>query len=173
MSTSAADRLMVVLNLSLTELIWEVSGLNGGGIQAIPLLQNKIGPGNRALLTQFNGCAPFSISLTKNLIDPVAARIAPDLELPRSVAPHDLALIDQNPTFREHPWGAACWVVLEGGDLRIRCLKLDGTRLLRASEASTGETWHPIPLHDHGILDVVKGRVVWIGREISSGGSCG
>lgn len=173
LSTSSADRLLSVLNLSIVELIGQESANSGPGIHGIPLLRNRIGPGARASLSQFDGYAPFSISLTNALVDPVAGRIAPDLGLPKCIAPNDLALLDQNPSFRENPSGDTCWVVSEGKDLRIRCLRLDGERLLFANESGAGDQWRPIPLHDSDILDVVKARVVWIRREIRlSGSSC-
>ncbi|MDP9171616.1 MAG: hypothetical protein M3N54_13445 [Acidobacteriota bacterium] len=111
--------------------------------------------------------------MTGALVDPVAARIAPDLVLPRSVAPDDLALLDQNPALRESPPAGACWVISEANGLRIRYVRREGTRLFIANESSVADParWRSLSLSDRGILDIVRARVVWVGRDLRPDGS--
>ena len=86
------------------------------GVQAIPIIRNRIGPGTDAVLTAIRGHFPFPRSLLKGLVDPLAARLGPDLVLPKTVAAHDLVLLDQNPRIRSAPGGGGVWVVDDGGD---------------------------------------------------------
>jgi hypothetical protein len=168
LSTASADRLLVALNLSVPELIWRASGPIDTGVQAVPVLRNRLGPGTDAALDQFNGYMPFPAAQTASLVDPVAARVAPDLVLPGPLATNDLVLLDQNPLPRETPSPRFCWVISDGASLRIRYAGLTGAGVSIANESNVHNPrlWRFIPLHERGILDVVKARVVWIGREL-------
>jgi hypothetical protein len=170
LSTASADRLMQALQLSVPELLWRCPSEKDIGVQAVPVLRNRIGPGTDANLTIFGGYIPFPATLVADLIQPVAARLGPDLVLPRSVAPNDLVLLDQNPRRRESPSGMSCWVVVETAGLRVRYVKLGGADVYVANEANLREPeqWESIPSHTGSILDIVRARIVWIGRQMET-----
>lgn len=106
--------------------------------------------------------------MVENLVDPVAARLGPDLVMPRVLAPHDLVLLDQNPEVRAAPGADGLWVLCEGNRLRVRYLRLGGTRLYVVDETTLADPqrWHSIPLQGRNILDIVRARIVWMGREM-------
>ena len=159
---------MQALKLSVPELLWRYPGDIEIGVRAVPLIRNLIGPGTEASFTVFRGYMPFPAVLVAGLLQPVAARLAPDLVLPAPVATNDLVLLDQNPAVRARPSGGNCWVVADGTGLRVRYVKLGGTRVYLANEATVHDPqrWQSIPLQGRNILDIVRARIVWIGREM-------
>ncbi len=180
LSTSSADRLMNALGIRSADLLWGLSSggsmSNGsmsnkdGGIRAVPLVRNRIGPGTAGVLDAFRGNIPMPGSLLKNLIDPVAAHLAPDLVMPAALAANDLVLLDQNPAVRSAPAGSGVWVVAEGAGLRARYVRLAGARLLLGNEVtrSDPQQWLSVPLQGRNILEIVRAHIVWIGREMET-----
>jgi hypothetical protein len=168
LSTDSADRLMRALNLSTEDLLWAASGGGGVGVRSVPLARNRIGPGYDSSLSESRGAMPFPALLVDSLVDPVAARLAPDLLLPRALAANDLVLLDQNPAVRTSVQGSGAWVVYVNGVLSVRYLRRGGTLLYVANESNVKDParWHAIPLARQNILDVVRARIVWFGREI-------
>jgi hypothetical protein len=168
LSIGSADRLMHALDIRVPDLLWGVSSERNAGVQAIPMVRNRIGPGAGAVLTAIRGHFPFPRSLLKGLVDPLAARLGPDLVLPKAVAPHDLVLLDQNPRMRSAPGSRGVWVVDEGAGLRVRYLLTGGTDLFAANEATLEDPhkWVSFPQPGRNILDIVRARIVWISREM-------
>ena len=175
LSTRSADRLMNALGIHVADLLWGssadgISARAGAGIVAVPFLRNRIGPGAAGVLTVFRGNIPMPGGLLKNLIEPVAAYLAPDLVMPAALAANDLVLLDQNPAVRAAPAGKGVWIVAEGAGLRARYLRLAGTRLLVGNEVTRGDPqqWLSIPLQGRNILEIVRAHIVWIGREMET-----
>jgi hypothetical protein len=167
-STAAADRLMRTLDIHIPDPQWRVSSEPDSESRDVPLLRGRIGPGTDAVLTQTRGYYPFPQSVLRDLVDPLAARLGPELVLPRSLAAHDLVLLDQNPRLREAPGAKSTWVVSEGAGLRVRYLRMEGARLCVANEVTLGDPrqWHSISLPGRNILDIVRARIVWTSREM-------
>ena len=168
LSISSADRLMQALELSVAGLLWRLPEDIEAGVRVVPVIRNPIGPGTEASFSIFNGYMPFPVRVVKSLVQPIAARLAPDLVLPKMFLANDLALLDQNVARRRQPSGNHCWVVADGSGLRIRYVRLGGARVYLANEATVGDppNWQSIPLAGRDILDVVRARIVWIGREM-------
>jgi hypothetical protein len=169
LSPGSADRLMDALGVTLPELLWRSGSEDGSGVRVVPVLRNRIGPGIEADLTSWRGFMPFPRRLVEPLANPVAARLAPDLVLPRMLAANDVILLDQSPEMRANPRGESCWVVADGSDLSVRYVKMGGTKLYLAGETTVREPhlWEAVSLCGKDILDIVRARVVWIGREIN------
>jgi hypothetical protein len=168
LSTGSADRLLHALDLTVPELLWRYSNEIETGVRAVPVIKNRIGPGNEAVFSIFRGYMPFPLGLVKGLVEPVAARLAPDLVLPKLVAPNDLVLLDQNTAVRQAPSGKNCWVVAESSGLRVRYVRLAEAKVYLANEATAADpgNWQSIALAGRDILEIVRARIVWIGREI-------
>jgi hypothetical protein len=105
-STGAVDRLMQALDIRISDLLWRVSTEPDAGFRAIPIVRNRIGPGSDAVFTVIRGHYPLPESLLTDVINPLAARLGPDLVMPGPLAAHDLVLLDQNPRIRSHRLGA-------------------------------------------------------------------
>jgi hypothetical protein len=169
-SNESADRLMRALDIQVTDLLWPIPEIDDVHVRAVPIVRNRIGPGSDAVFTSFRGQMPMPERLLKDLIEPVVARLAPDLVMPKALAAQDLALLDQNPASRSAPGGNGAWVVALGAGLQVRYLRTAGTCLYVANEATIEdpERWQAIPLQGRNILDVVRARIVWIGREMET-----
>jgi len=167
-STAAADRLMQALDLRIPDPGWRSPSQSDSAVRAVPLLRDRIGPGVDTVLTEIDGQAQLPESLLRDVVDPLAAWLGPDLVLPKSLAAHDLVLLDQNPRLREAPGAKSIWIVSEGAGLRVRYLRLDGARLCVANEVTREDPgkWHSIPLQGRNILDIVRARIVWMGRKM-------
>jgi hypothetical protein len=159
---------MEALGLQLSDLVWTVSTRPGSGFQAVPIVRSRIGPGTDAVLTSTLGHIILSQSLLQDLVDPVAARLAPDLVLPKPFQAHDLLLLDQNPLLRAAPDPASLWIVSEGAGLRVRYIRFGGARLYVVNENTLDDPrkWNSIPLQASNILNIVRARVVWMSREV-------
>jgi hypothetical protein len=174
LSIKSADRLMLALEIRVSDLLWLGSGEDDVSVRTVPVVRNRIGPGTDSILTVFRGYLPLPQSLLRNLIRPVAARLAPDLVLPRAVAARDLVLLDQNPAVRAMSGSASAsdsiWIVDGGAGLRVRYLRVGGTLLYIAHEDNLSDPrrWKATPLRGRNILDIVRARIVWIGREMET-----
>lgn len=168
LSFNSADRLMQALDFEVPDLLWRTSSGGDAGFRAVPMMRNRIGPGTDGTLTAIRGHVPLPQSLLKDLVDPVTARLGPDLVLPRALAVHDLVLLDQSPRIRAAPGCGGLWVVTEGAGLRVRYLRTGGTCLYIANEATLDDKqrWHSVPLQGRNILDIVRARIVWFCREM-------
>jgi hypothetical protein len=168
LSNESADRLLQALEINLPDLLWRDNTLAAVNFRAVPVMQNRIGPGSEAVFSAWSGQVPLPESLVASLVEPVIARLAPDLVLPRTLAANDLALLDQNPAVRSRPGGTAAWVVSERSGMRVRYLRIERGQLFAVNEATLDdpEQWQLIPLEGRNILEVVRARIVWIGREM-------
>ena len=167
LSTEATDRLMRALDLSVPDVVWRSATEPATDVRSIPLVRDRIGPASGGVLTVIAGYYPFPERMLHDLVDPIAARLGPDLAMPSRLAVRDLVLLDQNPRLRAKPADdGALWVVEQGAGLTVRCLRLSHTHLLIANEAT--RQWQPIALAGENIVDIVRAQIVWIGREVET-----
>jgi hypothetical protein len=165
LSPSSADRLMQALGLTVAEILWEMPGEADTGVAIIPIVRHRIGPGALADLSVYKGVFPLPKALLIGLIDPVLARLSPDLSLPSELSQHDLVLLDRNPEDLRNPDEGGLWVVSETGGMRIRHIRVRESGMYTATQATLDhpDAWRPIK---GNILDVVRARIVWISRTM-------
>jgi len=170
LSPTSSDRLMRALNLQITDLLWRCSGEDGLNFRIIPVLRARLGPGSEAVFTDFRSYTPVPLPLLQNLERPVCARLAPDLVMPCAFSGNDLVLLDQSENVRSAPSPAGWWVVSESGGLRVRYIRTHDARLFIANEArlEQPDEWDLIPLARRNILEIVRARIVWMGREMET-----
>ncbi len=170
LSQDSADRLLNALDLNISALLFSLDRKSDASIQTVPKLRNKIGTGGGASFSAFRGFMPFSSAQVATLVDPVVAQLGPDLVLPGPLKPNDLVLLDQNPVPRRSPGGGGCWVIAQNGALQARYVKLGGTRIYIADEATLREPpkWDLVSLERRDILEIVRARIVWIGRDLAA-----
>jgi hypothetical protein len=168
LSLESADRLLHALDLNIPALLFSLDGRSDVSIQIVPTLRSRIGAGAGAALTAFRGFMPFPSSQTASLVEPVVGQLGPDLVLPRALQPNDYVLLDQNPRLRRNPGGGGYWVIAENGVLHARYLRLGGTCVYIADEATLRDPpkWAMISLERSDILEIVRARIVWIGRDL-------
>jgi hypothetical protein len=176
LSADSADRLMAALGLNIPDPVWPASIQDEPLVRraAVPLLRNRIGPGISADFSVFRGYKEYEETALQGLVDPVAARLAPDPALPRELAANDLVLLDQSPRVRESPDRRSCWVVAVGSGLRVRYLRTSkatsgrtkAVRLEAGAAIGVDAVWQPIVLRGRNILDIVRARIVQLEREM-------
>jgi hypothetical protein len=175
LSPVAADRLMRALNVTVPQVVWSGGGLDATAVSAVPVLRSRVGPGTEASFDSFRGFLPFPIGLVGG-IEPLAAYLSADLALPSEYRNGDLVLLDVNREKRlalsesAESAGQSCWVVAAGGGLRVRYVRRTRGGLEIASEPGVAGSrdWQPISLHGKSIPDIVRARIVWIGREMET-----
>lgn len=169
LSTDSADRLMRALNLSTEDLMWEAAGGSAGGLKPVPVCRTRLGPGFETPLESSSGTMPFPAGLIARLQDPVAARLAPDIAMPSALKAGDVVLLDRNPIIRTHPGGAGIWLIDLYGSLCVRYVRKGGDGhyyVVTEQNLKDSSLWRRIPGPKQTILDVVRAKVVWFGREV-------
>jgi hypothetical protein len=161
---------MRALDVSVPQLLWLGPHIAASEIREVPLLRDRIGPGSEASFSAFRGYLPFSAPLVAGLDDPVAAHLSADLTLPSELRPGDLVLLDRNAARRILPEPGSCWVVADGAGLRVRYVRRNGGSLEMggASNRADIRAWRTVSLHGRDILEIVRARIVWVGREMEA-----
>lgn len=169
-SPAAADQLLRALNVSVPQLLWLGANIAASEVREVPLLRNPIGPGSDASFSEFRGYLPFSAPLLAGLDDAVAAHLSADLALPSELRTGDLVLLDRNAARRILPEPGSCWVVADGAGLRVRYVRRNGSELeMGATSGRSGlRVWRTVSLHGRDILEIVRARIVWVGREMEA-----
>jgi hypothetical protein len=179
LSPDAADRLMRALEVTVPQILW--AGQAGAGVAAgvvagvvagddfipVPLLRDRIGPGTAASFEALRGYVPLTAAMVSGLTDPLAAYLAADLALPDEFRPGDLVLLDRNPQARMALKSPGFWVVADNAGVRVRYVRRAQSGLEIAGFAGGGE-WQLLPLRSLNVLDIVRARIVWIGREVET-----
>jgi hypothetical protein len=170
LSPVAADRLMRAMGVTVPEVLWAAGGMNLAEVRAVPILRSRVGPGTMASFESFRGYMPFPAGLVAALKDPVAAYLAADLALPAEYRADDLVLLDSNPVIRTALASSACWIVKENAGLRVRYVRRARGGLEVASDPGLTHNpeWRAISLHRRNILEIVRARIVWFGREMET-----
>jgi hypothetical protein len=169
LSPLAADRLMRALDVTVPQVVWSAGESGFAEVRAVPVLRNRIGPGTEASFSSFRGYVPFPQGLVAG-IEPLAAYLAADLAMPSEFHTGDLVLLDITRAVRLAPSTPSCWIVAENAGLRVRYVRRARGGLETASYPGlTGaRDWRPTPLQGRSIADIVRARIVWIGREIEA-----
>lgn len=161
---------MAVLNVGVDDLVWSETGQTGADIRAVALLRQRIGPGHDASLSAVRGAVPFRAVQLEQLVQPVAGKLAADPVMPGAFAANDLVLMDQSPTRRNMPDAGGYWVTAEQGGLRVRQIRMQDSALyvVWRSDVNDPAAWRRVSLNGRSILDVVRARIVWFGREVET-----
>jgi hypothetical protein len=175
LSTDMADQVLRNLRINVFDLlepdefraIEERADARRG---SVPLLEGRIGPGlpfpsGEGAWERF----PFLSDELDRLGDPALVELAPDPRMHPLFSGGDAALLDRTPDRRRHPEPGGCYALDLGPDSLIRCVRHRPDALYLTT--TTTETPEPLPgdyvsLADRNILEVVKAKVVWIGRNL-------
>lgn len=179
LSPDAADRVLKCLRLSVLDLI-TVPELHQAGCpqcpkhgayRGVPILEGWLGPGlPLPTATGPEYRCPFPTLLVTSLTDPVVARLTADARMTAVVRHNDLVLLDRSHHSRSRLDGEGLYVVNRHGEGLIRRLRMEGRRVFLGTEAGLGRPceWEEIVLENSHVMDIVRARVVWIGRYLLS-----
>jgi transcriptional regulator with XRE-family HTH domain len=175
LSPEIADLILRELKISLLDLL-EQEELSARislshapqRYREVPLLDGRIGPGfefpDNLSPVEFY---PFPSALLAPLVRPIAARLADDPSMLSTVAGGDLVLLDQSENRRRETDADALYTVSRNGESLVRWVR-QGARCIYLATADSflrPPDWEHVPLVGWHLLEVVKARIVWIGRE--------
>ena len=175
LSAQMADQVLAELHLSALDLIAE-GDLGGPSAAArnepyaeAPLLEGRLGPGCCFPDTgRRRGALPFVPSELAGIVQPLAVRLARDPQQRHLFRDGDVALLAPFPENGRDPVGEdrrAYYAVNSAGSGLIRRVERRGNRLLLLSEQGASGALC-IAVTDRNILEVVRARVIWIGRYL-------
>ena len=136
----------------------------------IPLLASAIGPGNLWNLKfsshrcSVSGPLPAFVPRRRAF-----GRLEPDPHMPFLTSANNLALLDMSPAARKLDSPESLFLVAVSNQPLLRWIRAGFGRLYLADELALSRPplWQPVPLRHDELLQVVKGRVAWLGREAS------
>jgi DNA-binding transcriptional regulator YdaS (Cro superfamily) len=178
LSPEIADRIVRKLGISLLELFprQEVEAVWRNRLDwpwcEVPVLEGWIGPG-LPLPVRISSIEkyPFPKSFIRALDRPVVARLTRDPLLAPVFTQDDLVLLDHSAARRASPEPDGFFLISRQGEGVIRRLRRAGSRLgLLAADTFEGprlvDKFTLGPTH---VLDVVRAKVVWMGRYLDAG----
>ena len=170
LSPEMADRILRELHFDVHQLLCPDSSKRSAGTRAVEFVsvfEGALGPGHPFPARMGASEYPFPAEDLADLTEPRLVRLAADPALGDAFLPGDLALLDHDPGRLRDPDHNTLFAVDLGEHGLVRRVQHDGRRLLLtapAAQAGSEKQW--IPLTSRTILNVVKARVVWIGRKL-------
>lgn len=174
LTADLADRLLVALGIPLISLLTqqELGGLGPpGGVEfaAVPVLQGRLGGG--AAFPQ-PGPQPSRYFLPERLL---AAAVSPavvqldggETAMSPFLEPGDWVLLDRSPAVRRRPlFEHAYALAWKGRGYVARCRVVGGALVLVADNPrQSSDIPSQIPRTGLDVLNLVKGKIIWLGRE--------
>ena len=151
------------------------------GFVALPLLATPIAAGAPLLVErdpEHDGTLAFRDKTVQKFIDPICLRVGRREESMRPlIHPRDVVVIDRDPKRRLPPVNGRVYAVNfgpltgeEGGALK-RIDLVDHTLIVSSDNADKAH--YPTQAfmlgHEHNLLDILVGEVVWLGRTVADG----
>lgn len=178
LTSDVADRLMAHLGLTLEDLFTKDELENAlparefrdSAFAEVPLMRGRIAAGQPFPVdARFSGGRAFTTEFLQQYTNPVLVKVgASETSMLPSIQPNDLVLIDQNEDKRKVPQFSRVYALSleEGGTLK-HCEVVEGALVIVPENMQQrGFSPRTMSLHDRNILDIVRGEVVWIGREL-------
>ena len=175
MNPELADSVMERMAIPLLSLLTqeELSGVappSSGDALPVPLLSGRMGGGQPFPRLEKDGpTQPLPAERVAGLANPVLAVLdGEERSMWPAIWPHDVVLLDRSPTERRSPSFDRVYAFSWGGGSFIgRCRRVGDMLVVVMDNAreTTGGV-NPIPLSGVDIVDIVAGRVVWLGRDL-------
>lgn len=177
-TAGVADRLMARLVMSIEDL-FEPAELEralphrefrDSPFREVPMLKGRIAAGQPFPVdSRFSGSRVFTAEFLSHFTRPVLLKVgASELSMMPTVQPNDLLLIDQAEDKRRRPeFGRIYALSLEEGGTIKHCEVVENELVIVPENMQQrGFSPRTVSLERANILDIVRGQVVWIGREL-------
>jgi transcriptional regulator with XRE-family HTH domain len=175
LSHELADSILNFLHYSLLDLRHDLEAQShlservpAGALVDIEVLKYRIGPGQNWSTLRDGGSryrAPCALNGVPQCA--VLGRLARDPCMAGLLRGCDIALLDTSISARLTDFPMSVFIVLRGTEAILRWIR-GGSRSLYLADESTLNCpldWERIPIGEDRRLEVVKGRVLWIGSE--------
>ena len=179
LSTDMADQVLQSLQLCVFDLLepdefraYEERAHVRRGV--VPMLEGRLGPGMpfpaaEGTWERF----PFSYPAIDLLGDPAFVQLGDDPRMYPLFCGGDVALLDRAPDRRREPTLEGCYAVDLGAEGAIRRVcRLNDRLYLATLDLGNPLGGDSVFLGDRNILEVVKAKVVWIGRNLEPSLPC-
>ena len=179
LSPEFADKVLRQLNITVLDLcenreLIRRYGFEAGGPESVcwvPRLLYDLGPGNpwdETSCDYRDRTYPFPAATVACLTTPAVGILTEDRAMKPRFQAGDTVLLDSAEDSRLHPDPCSPYVVHAPQGALVRYVRQGGRRLYLASEESLEhpDRWECISLVDRHILDIVRSRIVWMGRQM-------
>ena len=166
-SPELSDRILKEIRLSVCDL-WSPETVSADA--GIPIVQDPVGPGNPYPRECYSGAHPFSMEMRAGLAHPVVFRLRRDAQMAPDVMEKDLVLVDRSREVRRSPDARSMYLVEFEGSGLIRYTRRRGPGIWLASSETRDcpALWQRAAVDGRDILEVIRGRIVWIGRQMET-----
>ena len=163
-----ADRVLRVFGMEIEDLTPERN--KNSRFREVRILKGQIAAGQPfPLEMNWAGTRVFTAEFLTRFREPILVKVGrSETSMLPTIQPNDLLLLDQSPERRRRPKMTRIYAVsLEEGGTVKRC-EVVGKELVVMPENMQERGFSPrtIALSDRDILEIVRGEVVWIGREL-------
>lgn len=178
MTAEVADAVLARLGLEVEDLLAPEEirrrlaqrEFKDSNFREVPVLKGRIAGGQPfPVETAWTGSRAFTAEFLKRYTRPVLVKVgAAEVSMLSTIQPNDLLLLDQAPERRRTPRFTRIYALsLEEGGTVKRC-EIVGRQLIIVPENMQQRGFLPqtVSVEERNILDVIKGEVVWIGREL-------
>jgi transcriptional regulator with XRE-family HTH domain len=112
----------------------------------------------------------FNLIRMQNVKTPAATRLEADPRMAPRFRTGDLVLFDESPAARTELDAQACYLVNYEGKSRVRYIRWGGKRLYLVAEDALNDPlrWDFVFIADRNILEIIRGRIVWICRQLET-----
>ncbi|MEJ7605799.1 MAG: helix-turn-helix transcriptional regulator [Bryobacteraceae bacterium] len=176
LSLDLADRILVHLHLSVTDLIQRPAfNQVGSGMEDqteyahLQVLQGKIGPRHLwPTITEAYERFPVCKQALAQMTAPIAARFGPDPEMANLFSEGDFGILDQGYASRTLAEPSAYYAVRKGQHGCVRKIRIANGQLLLVAEGQleAPDSWESIDLSGQHIQHFVRARVTFVTPEI-------
>jgi hypothetical protein len=172
LSPAMADHVLQHLHLHVLDLVQpaELAARrppDAGGIGHFPVLAGLLGPGYPFPAAE-NPAERFPAMphLVRRVENPAVVRLGEDPRLPPAFQPGDLVLLDRSEPARRQPVASAYYALQDRGEGLVRRLRRKTRLFLLTGEGEDSATWGYISLLEQNILEIIRARILWIGRDL-------
>lgn len=178
LTSEVADRLMHRLGIRVEDLFEAVElervlptrELHNSPFREAPMLKGRIAAGQPfPIEARFSGSRAFTDEFLGQFTRPVLVKVgANEISMLPTIQPNDLLLIDQSEQRRRRPEFSRIYALSldEGGTIK-RCEIVENELVIVPENMQQrGFTPRTVSMEDRNILDIIRGEVVWIGREL-------
>jgi hypothetical protein len=166
-SPGLSDRILKEIRLSVCDL-WNPGAAPGDG--EVPIVQDPVGPGFPYPKECYIGGYPFSVEMKTGLTHAAVFRLGRDAQMQPDLMERDLVLVDRSREVRSSPRARSMYLVEFGGCGLIRYIGRRGTGICLVTPGTRDRPhlWQRADLNGRDILEVIRGRIVWIGRQMET-----
>jgi hypothetical protein len=174
LSRNLLDKILRSLHLSIADLCTKTELENAlvrkrmaAPRSELPFLTTPIGPG-MSWTGSINPVDTFPVPAALFSSEAVVARLTTDSDMRKTLADADVAAIDLTLEVRRAPVPEGLYVVSRKGEAVLRFVRPGQGRFYLPTDDSLEQpaSWEALELGERSHLDVIQGRVTWLGREI-------